>query len=252
MSKLSYIRIRAEILSRRDLSANAKLLLALIQSFGSKGLYMSNAQLAEALGLNARTISSLLGHLAGRGLIAVVHPQSRFRRIFFEAAGSGRQPRCSDKPTAQIAAAAGQKPASTAQVFCSDCEGFCHHNLKEVNRNVTLKRTPSASSGRQVSEGTIFEQFWQAYPRKAAKQAARQAFARLAPDEKLAAVMLEALEQQKASPDWQREGGRFIPYPARWLSGRRWEDQAADPMAGLTHPVSEEELDRLLGVHCYA
>ena len=36
--------------------------------------------------------------------------------------------------------------------------------------------------------------------------------------------MGRALAVQIRSESWQREDGRFIPMPASWLNGRRWED----------------------------
>lgn len=67
-----------------------------------------------------------------------------------------------------------------------------------------------------------FEEFWNAYPRQVYKDEAKRAF------EKLGTVdldaMLKALEEQKASAQWQKERGRFIPAPARWLKARCWED----------------------------
>lgn len=69
-----------------------------------------------------------------------------------------------------------------------------------------------------------FDAFWSAYPRKTAKTAAAKAFARLRPDERLLAAMLAAIERQRTSPQWTKDGGEFIPHPATWLNGRRWED----------------------------
>lgn len=37
--------------------------------------------------------------------------------------------------------------------------------------------------------------------------------------------MAAALERDKRSRDWQRDDGAYIPYPASWLNGRRWEDE---------------------------
>ena len=37
--------------------------------------------------------------------------------------------------------------------------------------------------------------------------------------------MIAAIEAQKASEQWTREGGRYIPNPATWLNGGRWEDE---------------------------
>lgn len=73
----------------------------------------------------------------------------------------------------------------------------------------------------------LFERFWKAYPRKTAKQAAIKAWNRLAPDERLTRKLLCSLEAQKQSAQWKDEGGRFIPHPATWLNGRRWEDECS-------------------------
>lgn len=70
-----------------------------------------------------------------------------------------------------------------------------------------------------------FETFWDAYPRKAAKKAARAAFARVNPDHVLFTQMLDAIATQKVSRQW-REG--FIPHPATWLNGERWTDDVGD------------------------
>lgn len=70
-----------------------------------------------------------------------------------------------------------------------------------------------------------FERFWRSYPRKTAKQDALKAWLRIKPDEELAQRILFSLEQNKKSEQWQRDNGRYIPYPATWLNGRRWEDE---------------------------
>lgn len=72
-----------------------------------------------------------------------------------------------------------------------------------------------------------FDAFWQRYPRKTAKLTACKAFARLRPDDALLAVMLAAIDRQALSPQWTKDGGEFIPHPATWLNGRRWEDSAS-------------------------
>lgn len=75
--------------------------------------------------------------------------------------------------------------------------------------------------------GSFFDtRFWPAYPRKVAKASAAKAFAKIKPDEAELGRMLAALAVQKQSAEWQREGGQYIPHPATWLNGRRWEDEA--------------------------
>lgn len=70
-----------------------------------------------------------------------------------------------------------------------------------------------------------FASFWSVYPKKRAKPDAEKAFNSLDPDDALLAVMIGAVEAQSRSPDWTKDGGNFIPYPATWIRKRRWEDE---------------------------
>lgn len=72
---------------------------------------------------------------------------------------------------------------------------------------------------------TAFESFYNLYPKKRAKKDAFKAFEKLKPDELLLERMRVALENQKKCQDWQAEGGKFIPLPASWINGKRWEDE---------------------------
>ena len=36
---------------------------------------------------------------------------------------------------------------------------------------------------------------------------------------------MAAIERAKKSEQWNRENGRFIPYPATWLHAQGWEDE---------------------------
>ena len=40
------------------------------------------------------------------------------------------------------------------------------------------------------------------------------------------ARLVETLEADKASADWAREGGRYVPHPTKWLRRRRWNRPA--------------------------
>ena len=70
-----------------------------------------------------------------------------------------------------------------------------------------------------------FARFWSSYPRKQNRAKALKVFRDLDPDEDLLSVILDAVERQKQSPQWTRDGGQFIPLATTWLSGRRWEDE---------------------------
>jgi len=69
-----------------------------------------------------------------------------------------------------------------------------------------------------------FEKFWTAYPRHIAKQSAIKAWAKLKPTPALITKIMTALERAKKSDQWVRDSGRYIPHPATWLNGHRFED----------------------------
>ena len=37
--------------------------------------------------------------------------------------------------------------------------------------------------------------------------------------------MIGAVEAQKQTEQWKRDGGQYIPHPATWLNQMRWEDE---------------------------
>jgi hypothetical protein len=73
----------------------------------------------------------------------------------------------------------------------------------------------------------LFDEFWAAYPRKAGKDAARKAFSRRKVTRSVLAEMLGAIEAQKSSAQWTRDGGQFIPHPSTWLNEGRWQDEGS-------------------------
>jgi hypothetical protein len=70
-----------------------------------------------------------------------------------------------------------------------------------------------------------FDIFWKAYPKKVAKGQAERAFEKLKPDESLMKIISSAVENQKKSEQWLKDGGQFVPHAATWLNGKRWEDE---------------------------
>ena len=75
-----------------------------------------------------------------------------------------------------------------------------------------------------------FDDFWRAYPRRQAKKDALKAWRTVDPS--AYGKILPAIRAWCRCDDWIREGGRFIPFPATWLRGERWEDEL-DTVASL-------------------
>lgn len=68
-----------------------------------------------------------------------------------------------------------------------------------------------------------FEQFWAQYPRKAGKRTAMKAWKRA--DKPALKVIIEKLNTLKASDQWMKDGGQFIPHPATWINRGGWDDE---------------------------
>lgn len=92
-----------------------------------------------------------------------------------------------------------------------------------------------------------FNQFWSVYPRKVAKQNAIKAWKKLRPDEALTRQILAAVERFRLDPQWSKDNGQFIPHPATFLNGHRWEDDlsADSPPDDPRARCDVEDLDRL-------
>jgi predicted phage replisome organizer len=73
-----------------------------------------------------------------------------------------------------------------------------------------------------------FDEFWSAYPKKKAKEAAKKAWVKLKPDETLGKTIIAAVLGSANTTDWKKENGKYIPYPATYLNGKRWEDERND------------------------
>lgn len=71
--------------------------------------------------------------------------------------------------------------------------------------------------------GDSFERFWSCYPKKVAKEYAQKAFDKAIKKTDIE-TMLNALDKQKATEQWKKDNGRFIPNPSTWLNQGRWED----------------------------
>lgn len=85
---------------------------------------------------------------------------------------------------------------------------------------------------------SLFDIFWENYPKKLDKKNAKKSFDKINPDEELVGLMVEQINRFKDTNDWKKDDGKFIPYPSTWLNGKRWEDEFE------TDTEKEERIDR--------
>lgn len=84
------------------------------------------------------------------------------------------------------------------------------------------KNTPPAADD-------LFPKFWKLYPNKKGKAAAEKAWKKLKVTDDLFALIAQGLAKQCVSPGWTKDNGQFIPHPATWLNGKRWDDEVQTP-----------------------
>ena len=93
------------------------------------------------------------------------------------------------------------------------------------NQKQEPKQKPKRTPPPPADAGGAFEKFWQSWPKHKRKVAQSQCRAKWVKKgcEQIADKVLAALEKFKASDDWQKNGGEFIPAPLVWLNQDRWE-----------------------------
>lgn len=96
--------------------------------------------------------------------------------------------------------------------------------VTQVSRKSNVYRTEEKSK-KPHTPLADFSAFWTAYPLKVGKKDATHAWAKLAPSAELLTVILAALDQHKRSAQWTKQAGEFIPNPASWLNGEKWNDE---------------------------
>ena len=69
-----------------------------------------------------------------------------------------------------------------------------------------------------------FDQFWASYPKKVAKADARKAWLQTKDVRPDITTVINAVTAASKTEQWMKSGGSFIPYPATWLRGERWDD----------------------------
>lgn len=93
----------------------------------------------------------------------------------------------------------------------------------DPDRIRTAARVPraKASPNARTAPPSDFDRFMAAYPNKVARGAAEKAWAAMAPPLN---EVLEALDWQRLSEGWTKDGGQYIPHPATWIRAKRWMD----------------------------
>lgn len=120
--------------------------------------------------------------------------------------------------------------ADSCRELPQDAASLC----RNPNPNRIRNRNPNPNPNAHAREDGFFDEFWAIYPKKQDKQHAKKAFEKINPDRSLLDKMISAVKQWSQSQQWTKDGGQFIPMPATWLNGKRWEDEAPVVQGNVT------------------
>jgi len=231
---ITYIHVPVGLLSLDIRSAHELALLGLAVSFNGNGIRLSNTRLAQLLCTDRRHVPRLIGRLVGRGYLRVENQDGR--RIIHATDTILVSP-----PDTKVVTKRHQNGDKVTPLL--PCPSITEFNLTQ-EKGARAGKTQIKTSRTEASARTEahFLVFWKLYPLKKAKVAARKAFYKIAPDATLFEQIVAAVENQARSEQWTKDGGKYIPHPATWLNGGRWEDEPPDvPKAPVAAVVRDPD-----------
>jgi len=128
-----------------------------------------------------------------------------------------------DEHIRKIRASAGSMGGNPALKTQSESSGLVKQSL--VKQKPTPSSSSSSSSSKKKPYTVDFETFYKAYPKKKAPDSAWKSWKKRNGDRPPIEVILRAIEIQKESNQWKKDGGQYIPHPATWLNQGRWDDE---------------------------
>ena len=202
-----YAIIPATVRYDKRLTPNAKLLYGEITALCHQEGYCwaGNQYFADLYEVSKTSISTWIGNLKDAGHITVEmnykegskHILNRYIRIL----GEGIQENL-DTPTRKL-------------------EHPIQENLRDNN-------TANTTSNITVNNIGDFDSFWTFYPRKAGKEAARKAWAKLRPDQHIMQMIADNVKERVEKGEWRKDNQSYILHASTYLNQKRWEDEVLD------------------------
>lgn len=113
------------------------------------------------------------------------------------------------------------KPLPKKVVVPNRVVGVPKKVVATTQKATTKERKETIQKKEKTYDQTLFDRWWNEYPRKVSKLASLKAWIRINPDETMTMMFIDAIKKQELST---RET-QFIPHPSSWLNGKRWEDE---------------------------
>ena len=134
------------------------------------------------------------------------------------------------------------KNEKNVDIFSKNDDIFEQSKVEKSKVKYNPPIPPQGGDGAESAE-TMFEKFWKAYPKKVDKKGSEKAFKNIKNICEEFEKIMAALERQKHSEQWNKDGGQYIPHPKTWLNQERWNDQNAAQRIGSFGYYSNSSFD---------
>ena len=113
----------------------------------------------------------------------------------------------------------------------------------QKEKNTSSPRAKRTAESFSALADALFEEFYAAYPRKAARGDAEKAWKKIAPTDR--EMVVERAIAFRKHTEINRIEKQYIAYPATWLNGKRWDDElvAATPSSSRRHVAYQDPTD---------
>lgn len=258
MADLAWIELHQELREHRKIYACAELLkisrVTMVGTIVSLWLWaLDNTPNGSLAGISNRTIARVCdfpekkadalvnaltqtGWLDKSGNVLTIHDWNDYVGKLMDRRKKDRERKKKSTGTPQ------EFPRKSAQIPALQYSTITVPNRNNSARN-TVESAPAAEESAPHS-GKPFTSFWDAYPSKIDREAAREAWKDLNPDPQTAAAILSALECWKCSSQWTEDDGRFIPNAAKFLSKGYWRSPPKPSADGTLKPRRLDEDER--------
>ncbi|MEA4869924.1 MAG: hypothetical protein VB062_04720 [Christensenella sp.] len=104
-------------------------------------------------------------------------------------------------------------------------------HCSELSNSLPKSEQPLPDSKPDINTYTLstsdFETFWKAYPKKKSRDAAKRAFEKLARSKSAPTIdkLIGSVSEHLNTPEWKKDGGQYIPYPATYLNAGSYDDE---------------------------
>jgi hypothetical protein len=135
-----------------------------------------------------------------------------------------------DNYISELRAVAGKKGGDKNMFAQANWQAKAKAKTKQTRENENEDINKGIIKGKR--KDVLFDKFYQLYPRKQAKVQAQKAWDKLDLTQELFDKILGKLQMFMKSADWEKENGKYVPYPSSWLNSQRWEDDLQLPLEG--------------------